>query len=173
MVTLGAFPLRISRSEPCSSEGEVRPRSPPSSFLDSKTCAPQLKYCLLWDSRGVGSRGRARARQSLPRIRVYFRRGRVCARGPAYTLVVLYVPSGGWHMVCGNSGRTRHHSCWSLTGPQSCYSSSPAILCGVGMCIECSPPLWTSAESCPGFVFLTWDGLERGKDCRSREKGPS
>jgi hypothetical protein len=40
------------------------------------------------------------------------------------------------------------------------------------MHIECSCPLWTSAESCPRFVFLTRGGLGRGGDCCSGGKGP-
>jgi hypothetical protein len=40
----------------------------------------------------------------------------------------------------------------------------------VGMCIECSYRLRTSAKSYLGVVFLTGDGLERGRDSGSGER---
>jgi hypothetical protein len=40
------------------------------------------------------------------------------------------------------------------------------------MPIECSCPLWTSAESCLGVVFPTRDRLGQGEDNGLGERGP-
>jgi hypothetical protein len=49
---------------------------------------------------------------------------------------------------------------------------SYAMLCGVGVRIECSCLLWPSTETCLGVVFLAQDGLGRGRDNSSEERGP-
>jgi hypothetical protein len=47
------------------------------------------------------------------------------------------------------------------------------MLCGVVMRIECSCPLWPSAEAWLGVVFLIRDELCRGGKRQSRGEGTS
>jgi hypothetical protein len=85
---------------------------------------------LLRDSRGVGSRDRARARRSLSQGQVLLRARQSLCPGASLYPCRIVCPIRSWQTACRNSGRMHNHVGESLIGLWFCCSYTLAALCG-------------------------------------------